>query len=257
MKRSRLRIAPGVLCLALMTASSASAQVLGTFNWQMQPFCHRVVLTLTGVAGTFTLDGFEDQCGASGKGSAIGVGTFTSTGDLTLNFTIVTAPAGRPVHVSAVVSTGSGHGTWSDSVGNTGTFVMGGAVPGLPARTLLTSGLAPGSITASELAADSVGASEIAASAVGTLELAESAVRSRHLAAIALRSSSNIGIAPGAVGQATASCLGGEEVISGGNTSQTDVVLLASRRQANGWVVIGRNDSSAVRTITAQAYCLQ
>lgn len=255
MTRSRPRIALGALCLTVLTASSVSAQVLGTFTWQMQPFCHRVVLTLTGVAGTFTLDGFEDQCGASSKASAIGVGTFTATGDLTLNFTIVTPPAGRPVHVSAVVSTANGHGTWSDSVGNAGTFVMGGAVPGLPARALPASGLPPGAITAVDIAPDAIGASKIAAGAVGQSELASGAIRAGHLGTITTRIGS-IPVAPGGTSFATAGCLAGEKVLSGGNRTNLSLVVVASHRSGNGWVVVVRNDTNASVTATAEAYCL-
>lgn len=257
MERSRLRFALGALCLAVTTASGASAQVLGTFNWQMQPFCHRVVLTLTGVAGTFTLDGFEDQCGASSKASAIGVGTFTATGALTLNFTIVTAPSGKPVHVSAVVSTATGHGAWSDSVGNTGTFVMGGAAPGLPVRPLPASGLAPGAITAVEIAVGAIAGSKIVDSAVGASKIAPGAVGARHLGTITTRTGAASLIPAGGFGSATATCLAAEAVLSGGNLNSSDVVVVSSRRfGADGWVVFGRNDSSASRTITAQANCL-
>lgn len=255
MTRSRIGAALGAACLTMTLASAASAQVLGTFNWQMQPYCHRVVLTLTGVTGTFTLDGFDDQCGASSRASAIGVGTFTATGDLTLNFTIVTPPAGRPVHVSAVVSTANGHGTWSDSVGNTGTFVMGGAVPGLPARPLPASGLAPGTITAVDIAADAVGASKIAAGAVGQSELASGAVRAAHLGSITTRIGS-IPVAPGGISYATAGCLAGEKVLSGGVRLNLSLVVVGSIKSGGGWTVAVRNESNASVTATAEVYCL-
>lgn len=118
----------------LLAAAPASAQVFGTFPWQMQPYCNVVTLTLTSTAAGFVLDGVDDQCGAANKASAIGVASFNQSGNVTLNFTIVQAPSAQPLHVSAVVSVGTGSGTWTDSLGNTGTFAFFGNTAGLPAR---------------------------------------------------------------------------------------------------------------------------
>lgn len=89
--------------LVLAAPSAVLAQVFGTFPWQMQPYCNVVTLTLTNApAGGWVLDGNDDQCGATNRGSAVGVATFNGGGNVTLNFSIVTAPSGKPVHVSAV-----------------------------------------------------------------------------------------------------------------------------------------------------------
>lgn len=142
--------------------TAASAQVLGTFPWQMQPYCNVVTLTLTNTpAGGWVLDGNDDQCGGGNRGSAVGVATFNAGGNVTLNFTIVSAPSGKPVHVSAIVSPATGSGTWTDSVGNSGTFAFFGATPGLPARPLPASGLSPAIITTTEIAAGAVGSADI------------------------------------------------------------------------------------------------
>ena len=152
----------GILLMATFAPRSASAQVFGTFPWQMQPYCNVVTLTLASTpAGGFTLDGSDDQCGGANRASAVGVATFNGGGNVTINFTIVTAPTGKPVHVSAVVSPATGSGTWNDSAGNTGTFAFFGSVPALPARPLPASGLAAASVTAVELAAGAVGAAQI------------------------------------------------------------------------------------------------
>jgi hypothetical protein len=47
--------------IALVTASSASAQVVGTFSWQTQPFCNRVTLTVVHVGGIYQLNGVDDN----------------------------------------------------------------------------------------------------------------------------------------------------------------------------------------------------
>lgn len=135
----------GVLALTMMVfgASNAAAQVFGTFTWQMQPYCNKVTLTLTSVTGNFRLDGSEDQCGATKKASASGVGVFNPDGTVGLNFTIVPS-SGPSVHVSASVSPANGQGTWGDDFGNTGAFAFFGNTPSLPARP---SGLAKFRVT--------------------------------------------------------------------------------------------------------------
>jgi hypothetical protein len=114
-------------------ATGASAQVFGTFTWQMQPYCNRVTLTLTSVTGNFTLDGSDDQCGGTKKGSATGIGVFNPDGTVGLNFTIVPS-TGLAVHIAASVSPANGQGTWTDDLGNVGTFAFFANTPGLPPR---------------------------------------------------------------------------------------------------------------------------
>ena len=118
----------------LLAPTVVSAQVFGTFNWQMQPYCNRVTITLTTAAPGFTLAGTDDQCGAGTRGSVTGIGQFNPNGTVGLNFTIVTSPAGQPVHVSAQVNPANGQGTWSDSLGNRGPFAFSGTQAGLPPR---------------------------------------------------------------------------------------------------------------------------
>lgn len=130
-----------------------------------------MTLTLTSLSGNFNLDGSDDQCGATNKGSAVGVGIFNAVGNVTLNFTIVTAPGAKPVHVSAIVSPANGSGTWTDSVGNSGTFAFFGNVPGLPARPLPASGLAAAVITTTELAPNAVTGAQVANGSLSKADL--------------------------------------------------------------------------------------
>lgn len=150
-----------LVLLILLRPSTTWAQVFGTFSWQLQPFCNAVTLTLTRSPAGFTVDGTDDLCGAFDKASAVGVASFNGGGYVTLNFTIVTAPLPRGVHVSAVVRPDTGAGTWSDSAGNSGVFVLAGAAQGLPARPVPASGLAPASITAAEIADGAVGINHV------------------------------------------------------------------------------------------------
>lgn len=121
----------------VLSPAGAYAQVLGPLTWQMQPYCNRVTLTLTGSATGFALSGSDDQCGSVTKGSATGAAVFNADGTVSLNFTIVTPPAGLAIHVSAIVSPANGQGTWSDDVGNSGTFAFGGNTAGLLVRPLI------------------------------------------------------------------------------------------------------------------------
>ncbi len=161
MPNQKLALVAGLVLVASALPSVASGQVFGTFPWQMQPYCNIVTLTLTSTPAGFTLDGTDNQCGATNKASAVGVASFGATGNVALNFSIVTAPAGKAVHVSAVVSPANGAGTWTDSVGNSGTFAFFGNVAGLPARPFPPSGLGASVITTVEIAAGAVGASDI------------------------------------------------------------------------------------------------
>lgn len=148
------RVAVGcVLAVSMLSfgAGSAAAQVFGTFTWQMQPYCNRVTLTLTSVTGNFTLDGSDDQCGATKKASATGIGVFNPDGTVGINFTIVASPSGDAVHVAASVSPTNGQGTWTDNTGLTGTFAFFGATAGLPARPFSTEVAASGQVFAGHL----------------------------------------------------------------------------------------------------------
>lgn len=123
-----------LLVLATIFASRpAAAQVVGTFRWQMEPWCNLVTLRVEQVGPTYRLDGTDDQCGA-GPATVTGSGQMTGPSTVVLGFSIVTAPSGRPVHVSATLSLPGGSGTWQDSTNETGTFSMVavGAIGGTP-----------------------------------------------------------------------------------------------------------------------------
>lgn len=150
-----------VALAVLAHASTASAQVFGTFAWQMQPYCNQVTMTVTQITTGYTIDGFDSQCGAAKRASIVGMLHIDPDGTVGMDFTIVTAPSPRGLHVSASISPATGSGNWSDSVGNSGTFVLGGAAPNLPPRPLPTTGVPPRSITSVEIALGAIGVTEI------------------------------------------------------------------------------------------------
>jgi hypothetical protein len=137
--------------LVVLSAGTAAAQVLGTFPWQMQPYCNVIRMTLTTTPTGFGLEGTDDQCGDTNKAGVVGAASFNANGDVTMNFTIVLAPGAAPVAVAAIVSPANGSGTWTDSAGNNGRFEFFGQTQGLPQRPRSASGLAPRSITGTDV----------------------------------------------------------------------------------------------------------
>jgi len=128
--------------VALLAATSvpavARAQVFGTFTWQMQPYCNRVTLTLTGTPGGFVAAGTDDLCGAPRKAGATGFVAFNPDGTVGLSLTIVAPGGAIATDVSATVNPANGHGMWADSVGNSGALALGGGAVGLPVRPTAT-----------------------------------------------------------------------------------------------------------------------
>jgi Chaperone of endosialidase/Head domain of trimeric autotransporter adhesin len=114
-------------------ASVAGAQSLGTFRWQLQPYCNVVTVDVTQAGGTYRLEGTDDQCGGGrALASVQGLAFPNPDGTIGVGMTIVTAPGGVPVHVDAEISVATVSGTWRDSAGATGTFAFGANVGGSP-----------------------------------------------------------------------------------------------------------------------------
>ena len=169
-RATRIAVVAAV-CAATLGPAPAWAQSLGTFIWQMQPFCNVVTVTLTQVGTTYTADGFDDQCGASRRAGVVGAGVANPDGTIGIDFTIVTAPGAKGVHVTAAVNPATGHGTWVDSVGNAGAFVFGaptGPAVSRPSRPTSSSGISPGTVGRAELAAAVVGIAQIDTTEVQT-----------------------------------------------------------------------------------------
>ncbi len=119
------RISGGALAMCVVLANAAAAQPLGTFRWQLQPFCNVVTVAITQNGAVYRLEGTDDQCGASG-GAASVTGTAFPNADGTIGFglNVVTAPGGRPLHVDAKITAGTFNGSWRDSEGATGNYVL-------------------------------------------------------------------------------------------------------------------------------------
>lgn len=124
----------GLVAAALVMAPGLGlAQPLGTFSWQLQPYCNRVTVSVRQDGGVYTLDGYDDLCGALQRAPLVGLATLNPDGSIGFGLHLVLLD-GTPVHVQATVAVSTLVGPWSDSAGHGGTLVFGGSTPGLPAR---------------------------------------------------------------------------------------------------------------------------
>ncbi len=158
--------------LGVLSSAPAQAQSIGTLTWQLQPYCNRVTLTITQNGGIYTLDGFDDQCGAAQRAPLVGIATPNPDGSIGFGLNIVTVPSGLSVHVESRVSLGTLGGLWTDSAGNSGTLVFNGAAAGAarPAPTVSGTVLAVGSIPGTAIANGAVGNAQIATNAVSSTQ---------------------------------------------------------------------------------------
>ena len=174
-----MRMVPALVTLVMIVAGSVwsaapvEAQPLGSFRWQLQPYCNVVTFAVVQQGGQYQLDGTDDQCGAAVKASAVGLAFQNPNGSIGFGFTAVTAPGGTAVNVDATISIVTLSGTWRDSAGNSGTFIFtpGAGVPGAP-RPVPLSGLAPASVTNIQIANNAVNSSNVIDASITTADLA-------------------------------------------------------------------------------------
>jgi hypothetical protein len=126
MRAVRNFIAVGVVFAAVMgTSGESSGQVLGTFRWQLSPFCNVLTLTVLQAGSELLLSGIDDNCGLATPSGAHGKALVLPSGSVGMDVTVIGA-AGA-IHNAIQVSATTGSGTWSDSLGNAGAFVFGPA----------------------------------------------------------------------------------------------------------------------------------
>jgi hypothetical protein len=127
---SRRYLSAAFAVMTSLAAVAAEAQPLGTFTWQLQPFCNVVTVNVTQQGAVYTMDGYDDQCGSPRRAPIVGLGTPNPDGTIGLGWNIVTTPGGRGVQVDARVTLPSASGSWSDSAGNAGTLALGARTGG-------------------------------------------------------------------------------------------------------------------------------
>jgi hypothetical protein len=129
-----VRVAAGCLVVAVgvVASTDAAAQPLGTFSWQLQPYCNVVTVNVTQTGAVYTLDGFDNQCNAGTRAAVLGTAFVNPDGTIGLGFSTVATPGGNPTHVDATIDLASLSGTWRDSAARAGTFAFGANAAGAP-----------------------------------------------------------------------------------------------------------------------------
>lgn len=159
------------LC-GLLLPLAANAQPIGTFSWQLQPFCNRVTVNVTQNGGIYTADGYDDQCGGPQRAPLVGLGTPNPDGTIGFGLHIVTVPGGRGVQVDARITLAALGGSWADSAGNSGTFAFAANTGGNPRPAPSSGSAIPGTFSlltdGGFLARGTAGVGAIPASGIGT-----------------------------------------------------------------------------------------
>ena len=113
----------GIALFGLVT-QAADAQSLGTFRWQLQPYCNVLTVTVTQVGAVYRVEGTDDQCGAATRASVIGTAFQNPNGSIGFGLNVVAAPGGTAAPIDATIALATLSGTWRDSGGGSGTFAF-------------------------------------------------------------------------------------------------------------------------------------
>lgn len=108
--------------LLLIAPLPLEAQNLGTFRWQLQPFCHVLTLNVVQEGSVYRLDGSDDLCGSVRVAPASGLAVPNPDGTIGFGVTIVDSTSALPIHVAVTITLPSLGGSWRDSLGNGGAF---------------------------------------------------------------------------------------------------------------------------------------
>ncbi len=159
---TRLPLVLGVVAACVLGPDAAPAQSLGTFRWQQQPYCNVLVVNVVQNGAVYNVNGIDDQCGAGTAAAVVGMAFPNPNGSIGLGFTVVTTPGGTALHLDATISLSTASGTWRDSTGATGAFVLtpGPPQPGSPrpvVRAAFPGGLSAGGTTITSVGAPIAG----------------------------------------------------------------------------------------------------
>jgi len=116
-----------VCAIGAVCPAAATAQVIGTFTWQTQPYCNVVTVQVIQQGPLYQLIGTDSLCGA---GTAPVTGTAVPAGGNVVFGMTAALPTGRAAHLSATIALANLSGTWSDADGNSGVFAFGAAAAG-------------------------------------------------------------------------------------------------------------------------------
>lgn len=106
----------------------AAAQSLGTFRWQLQPYCNVVTFTVVASGPSYLLTGADNFCGGGALGAATGTAVQNPDGSIGMGFSVV-SPTGAAAHITARVTLPTVSGTWQDADGHSGPFIFDPPAP--------------------------------------------------------------------------------------------------------------------------------
>ena len=84
------RYVVALIAIIMMSASVASAQSLGTFRWQLQPYGSVLNLNVTQSGSVYVMTGFEAQCGGNASLPVSGVAVPQANGSVMIGLTTIT-----------------------------------------------------------------------------------------------------------------------------------------------------------------------
>jgi hypothetical protein len=116
-----------VAAALLVQASPGEAQDLGTFRWQLAPFCNVFTLSVFQSGSGIVLSGWDDRCGASQRAPSYGTASLNPDG--TAGIGVTTIQPTVTGHFSILLNLGTLSGPWSNDLGQSGTFVFLGSGP--------------------------------------------------------------------------------------------------------------------------------
>ncbi len=94
----------------------AQGTLVGTFRWQLLPYCNVITVTAVQLGAHYDIDGIDDQFGAPRAASVVGGAFINPDGSIGLGFTTVTSPGGAALHADATISLAILSGTcWHDN----------------------------------------------------------------------------------------------------------------------------------------------
>ena len=111
-----------VMIGGLMLAAPARAQTIGTFRWNVAPFCSVINLTVTQHGSVYALHGFEEQCGGNPRLPVYGVAILQADDTIWMGLTTI-FDFGNGLHTQATMLSNFS-GSWRDNANQTGTWVF-------------------------------------------------------------------------------------------------------------------------------------
>lgn len=122
MSKHRLLVSTVLLFALSLISETAIAQTLGTFRWNLAPYCNVITLTVTQSGAGFSAVGSDDGCGLV-QPTAVSANFIANGGSV--SGVLMSVPSGGAALLTTIqVNASSLSGSWSDNAGNSGNFVF-------------------------------------------------------------------------------------------------------------------------------------